>query len=189
MIDGATSKEGVLPAELAITSRIDSPGELERLFLEHQGRVFRAAYRVTGNPTDAEDVLQTVFLRLARREAGAADVSHVSSYLYRAAVNVALDVLRARRESVPLEDVEAILPSHDASDGPDRVEMRGRLRRALATLSPRWAEIFVLRHFEGYANHEIARMLGLSRTVVGVTLFRARRRLQKALQQQAGESR
>jgi RNA polymerase sigma-70 factor (ECF subfamily) len=143
---------------------------------------------VTGNASDAEDVLQTVFLRLARREADAPDVAHVSSYLYRAAVNVALDVLRARRQSVPLEDVAAMLPASAAGGAEsDRAELRSRLRRALLTVPPRWAEMFVLRHFEGYGNHEIARMLGVSRTVVGVTLFRARRRLQKALR--VGESR
>jgi RNA polymerase sigma-70 factor (ECF subfamily) len=71
------------------------PSGLESVFLEHQRRVFRAAYRITGNAQDAEDVLQTVFLRLAR-QGDAVDVANPSSYLYRAAVNAALDLLRAR---------------------------------------------------------------------------------------------
>ena len=180
-------KEAALPAELATMSRAEPPADLERIFLEHQGRVFRAAYRVTGSSSDAEDVLQTVFLRLARRDARADGVEHLGSYLYRAAVNTALDVLRSRRESVPIEDAETKQAASE--DGPGREEMRRELRRALATLQPRWAEIFVLRHFEGYGNHEIAQMLGMSRATVGVTLFRARHRLQKALRQQAGEGR
>ena len=168
-------------------TRAEPPADLERIFLEHQGRVFRAAYRVTGSASDAEDVLQTVFLRLARREPGAAGVEYIGSYLYRAAVNTALDVLRTRRESVPIDDAPADLAAADDAVG--REEMRRQLRRALATLPPRWAEVFVLRHFEGYGNHEIAPMLGMSRATVGVTLFRARHRLQKALRRQSGEGR
>jgi RNA polymerase sigma-70 factor, ECF subfamily len=179
-------KEAALPAELATVNRATPPPDLERIFLEHQGRVFRAAYRVTGSASDAEDVLQTVFLRLARRDAAAAGVEHIGSYLYRAAVNTALDIIRTRRESVPIEDAGLAVPD---DDGPGRQEMRRQLRRALGTLQPRWAEIFVLRHFEGYGNHEIAEMLGMSRATVGVTLFRARHRLQKALRQQSGEGR
>jgi RNA polymerase sigma-70 factor (ECF subfamily) len=141
---------------------------------------------VTGSASDAEDVLQTVFLRLLRRDGVPSDVTHLSSYLYRASVNTALDLLRARREAIPLADVEGALPGDEAVDD---VLVRGALRRALARLSPRWAEMFVLRHFEGYGNDEIARMLGVSRTVVGVTLFRARRRLQKDLTESMGDGR
>src|SRR5437016_4048853 len=86
-------------------------GELEAVFREHHTMVFRAAYRITGNSEDAEDVLQTVFLRLARREDDAASVAHLPSYLRRAAVNAAFDLLRSRQRarSMPLEDVEPIL--------------------------------------------------------------------------------
>ena len=181
--------EGHLPEPAAAASSPEPVLGLERIFLEHQGRVFRAAYRVTGSASDAEDVLQTVFLRLVRREGGAVDVAHLSSYLYRAAVNTALDVLRARRESLPLEEAEQVSPPGMPEDAALREDVRRRLRRALGGLPPRWAELFVLRHFEGYDNHEIARMLGMSRATVGVTLFRARRRLQKALREQAGERR
>ena len=178
-----TRKEGILPAELVVVAdRAEPPGRLERLYLEHQGRVFRAAYRVTGSLADAEDVLQTVFLRLARSEPWQQqDIGNIPSYLYRSAVNAALDLLRARRAVVPLDEAEAVA-SRDSR--PDALRLRLALRAALAQLSPRWAEIFALRHFEGYANEEIARMLGLSRAAVGVTLFRARRRLQRHLQEQ-----
>jgi len=184
------TKEVLLQAELA-TFPSTPPGsfDLERVFLEHQGRVYRAAFRVTGSASDAEDVLQTVFLRLVRRDGLPAEVAHLSSYLYRAAVNTALDLLRARREAVPLDDViEAGVPA-ESEGGADRVLVRAALRRAIAQLRPRWAEIFVLRHFEGYGNEEIARMLGLSRTVVGVTLFRARHRLQTELRKSMGDGR
>src|SRR5260221_9022373 len=106
--------------------------------------VFGAAYRITGNSEDAEDVLQTVFLRLARREDDAASVVHLPSYLRRAAVNAAVDLLRSRQRarSMPLEDVEPILS--DDSVSPERAaqagEMRDWLRRTVGRLSPMAAQ-------------------------------------------------
>ena len=165
------------------------PFGLESVFLEHQRRVFRAAYRITGNAQDAEDVLQTVFLRLAR-QGDAASLANPSSYLYRAAVNAALDLLRARKErsSVVLEE------AHGAPDSPARrpdqvheaAELRAWLRQAIAGLPPRAAEVFALHHLEGLDNGEIARALGVSRMSVAVTLHRARWRLKNQLKAHAG---
>ena len=168
------------------------PFGLEQVFREHQQRVFRAAYRITGNAQDAEDVLQTVFLRLARREAGTLPVDNLTSYLYRAAINAALDLLRARRDtvSVALEEAQGSLPA-PVDGAPDRLqeaqELRAWLRRALSRLRPRAAEVFTLRYLEGYENHDIARMLGISRVAVAVTLHRTRRRLRKELRRQSRE--
>jgi RNA polymerase sigma-70 factor (ECF subfamily) len=162
------------------------PFGLEQVFREHQRRVFRAAYRVTGNAQDAEDVLQTVFLRLARREAGDLPVDNLSSYLYRAAINAAFDLLRARRDTevVEIDKAPASLAA-PAAAGPERTqeaqELRTWLRRALARLRPRAAEVFTLRYLEGYENHDIARMLGISRVAVAVTLHRTRLRLRREL--------
>jgi RNA polymerase sigma-70 factor (ECF subfamily) len=161
------------------------PFGLEQVFRDHQQRVFRAAYRITGNAQDAEDVLQTVFLRLARRESGELPVDNLSSYLYRAGVNAALDLLRVRRgmASVAIEDAEGLLPA--ACGSPDRTEeareLRAWLRRALARLRPRAAEVFTLRYLEGQDNHDIARMLGISRVAVAVSLHRTRHRLRREL--------
>ena len=162
------------------------PTDLEGVFVAHQARVFRTAYRITGNAQDAEDVLQTVFLRLARQEEGTLDVTHASSYLYRAAINSAFDLLRSRRlrPNVPLDeatDAPGALPGPDAAQ--EAGEIRDWLRRALATLSPRAAEMFALRYLEGQANRDIARLLGISRVSVAVSLHRTRQRLQQELGQ------
>src|SRR6478752_2651567 len=90
------------------TAVADSSEDIERAFLAHHDRIFRAAYRVTGNISDAEDVLQTVFLRLLRHGHNFTGVDDAGRYLHRAGVNAALDVMRSRRSagSVPLDDVE-----------------------------------------------------------------------------------
>src|SRR3979409_2249355 len=80
------------------------PEDLERIFQEHHGLVYRAAYRVTGNSEDAEDVLQTLFLRLLRRERPLDFQSNPKGYLHRAAVNISLDVIKLRKRNVPPDE-------------------------------------------------------------------------------------
>ena len=84
---------------------LTNPTQFSRLFEEYNGLIFRTAYRITGNSADAEDVLQTIFLRLVRRDA-ADDLASEESYFRRAAVNASLDILRARKSDaqVPLQD-------------------------------------------------------------------------------------
>ena len=186
-------KEGDLHAAASETTP-RAPAGLEKLFVEHQGRVFRAAYRITGNAHDAEDVLQTVFLRLARWDEASLPRENLASYLYRSAINAAFDLLRARQRAatVGLDAVEESL-FVDKREGPELgqglAEVRARLRWALARLKPSHAEIFALRYLEGYGNHEIARFLGISRVTVAVVLHRVRGRLRKDLRHMKGLSR
>lgn len=157
------------------------PAKFSRLFEEYHGMVFRTAYRITGNAADAEDVLQTIFLRLVRRPPG--DVlDNEESYLRRAAVNASLDVIRAKQANtaVPLSEAAASGGQANMSD------LRDCLRRAFARLTPRSAEVFALRHLEGLSNQQIARMLGISQVLVAVTLHRTRRQLQKEIRSYFG---
>ena len=165
------------------------PG-LEQIFLDHKELVFRAAYRVTGNATDAEDVLQSVFLRLARLEKFP-EIANLPGYLHRSAVNASLDLLRGRKDSQTLsldEDPNrAELPSAD--HGPHSAELRDWLRHALARLNPRWAEMFVLRFIEDRSNREIAAIMKTSPAVVAVVLHRTRSLLKKDYKAQTRQSR
>jgi RNA polymerase sigma-70 factor (ECF subfamily) len=168
------------------------PGTLEMLFREFHGAVYRAAYRITGNAMDAEDVLQTVFTRLLRREEQPDLSESAGSYLHRAAVNAALDLMRRRKRTrkVDLDEVgESLVDTADP--GPERLrgsrELKTRLREAMSQLSPRQAEIFTLRYLEGLGNLEIAHLLGASQTSIAVLLHRARHRLQKELGSLEGE--
>ena len=135
------------------------PNMLDRMYEAHHAMVFRTAYRIAGNAADAEDVLQTVFLRLLRRDA-AAEIDNPESYLRRSAVNAALDVVRARRAHNTLE-LERLPASGSCMELRD---LRDTLRRALAQLPGRTAEMFALRFFEGYTFQEIASKLGMSLT-------------------------
>ena len=162
------------------------PNEVEALFREHYDHVYRAAYRVTGNAVDAEDVLQTVFLRLVRRKEKVDLSPSPGSYLHRAAVNASLDLLRSRTRSrsVSIEEVTFDVPqSSEPSPEAQHVnrELQNQIRRSIATLGPKAAEIVVLKYFEGHSNLEIAEMLGTSQMVIGVLLHRARTRLRKEI--------
>lgn len=171
------------------------PQDVLDLFERHRRRILRAAYRVTGNLPDAEDVLQTIFLRLIKRDEPARLGSGAGSYLHRAAVNAGLDLLRARgrRSAVPLEsEGEALTIESDRTTRADQLlarhELRDGLRDAVSELSPRAAEIFTLRYFEELGNSEIAEMLGTSRSSIAVTLHRARAQVKEAMADMAGEA-
>lgn len=168
-----------------------SVADLEKIFRENHAMVFRAAYRLTGNPNDAEDVLQTVFLRMLKRDPAAEPVGNMASFLHRSAVNAALDLVRTKQNirNIPLEHLEPVL-AEPAHRSPDRAhssgEIREWLRGALARLNPRIAEMFALRFFEGKENPEIARLLQTTPGTVAVTLSRTRDRLQKEYQAYLG---
>lgn len=160
--------------------------ELESLFRAHHDRVFRTAHRITGSPADAEDVLQTVFLRLVKGQETYDLSENAEAYLSRAAINASLDLMRSRgrAKSVGLSDLETeALESrfqNPEAEHADR-ELQKLIRQAVAGLGKTAGEMFVLRYYEGYNNQEIATMLDTSQMVVGVVLHRARTRLRKEI--------
>jgi RNA polymerase sigma-70 factor, ECF subfamily len=162
------------------------PGEVETLFRAHHGRVFRTAQRVTGSAADAEDVLQTVFLRLIKGQEVYDLSQNPEAYLSRAAINASLDLLRARTRarSVGLDDIDSgSLSSKFQSPEAEHAdrELQTLVRQAVARLGKTAGEMFVLRYYEGYDNQEIAKILDTSQMVVGVVLHRARTRLRKEI--------
>jgi RNA polymerase sigma-70 factor (ECF subfamily) len=164
----------------------EPPGELETLYQTHHDRVFRTAHRITGSPADAEDVLQTVFLRLVKGKESHDLSGNPEAYLSRAAINASLDLMRSRSRSrsVGLSDVnadaiESKFQSPEALHA-DR-ELQSLIRQAVAGLGKTAGEMFVLRYYEGYDNQEIAKLLDTSQMVVGVVLHRARLKLRKEI--------
>lgn len=181
--------KGEIVSALVATNREsinDPPGELESLFRAHHEQIFRTAHRITGSVVDAEDVLQTIFLRLLRRGGDCDLAPSPGSYFHRAAVNAALDLMRnrTRSKSVSLQDVEdELFESSSRSPEAQHIdrELHKLVQQAVARLGARTAEVFVLRYFEGFDNHEIARMLGTSQVVIAVMLHRGRGRLRKEI--------
>ena len=148
------------------------------LYERHYEAVFRAALRVTGRPADAEDVLQTVFLRLLARGGDVAEVAQPAAYFRRAAVNAAVDVLR--RRELHGESAYDDLAPHAAVQ--PLLLLKEQLRRAIAALDSDDASLFLLRHVEGLSIEELAGMFKIEKNNVAVRLHRIRHRLQAELE-------
>jgi RNA polymerase sigma-70 factor (ECF subfamily) len=161
--------------------------ELAVLFRDYHKTIFRTAYRITGSQSDAEDVLQTVFLRLTPNRARRDLSPNPEGYLRRAAVNASLDLLRRRTRAnfVALDVIDFNQSSKLSFPSPEDnladAELRELIRHAVAKLEGRAATAFALRYFEGCDNARIAQILGTSQMVIAVTLHRARTRLRKEI--------
>jgi RNA polymerase sigma-70 factor (ECF subfamily) len=167
----------------------DALQEFEELFREHYALVHRTAYSVTGSLEDAEDVVQTLFLRLIRRGLPPGCRENPKAYLYRAAVNMALDAVRSRRRHITTSVSDRLdVPDETGRPNPESA-IQGPLVEAIAQLNPTAVEMLILRYEHHYSDAEIGKLLGKSRGVVAVTLYRARARLKKLLRASAGEKR
>ena len=169
---------------IAETTMID---EIAELFRDHYKGIFRVANRITGSQSDAEDVLQTIFLRLTKSPGRHNLSPNPRAFLYRAAINASLDIVRrrSRMNSVSLDVVDFDQSSKTTVATPEDhladSELRELIRQAVAKLEGRAADAFVLRYYEGYDNRRIAELLGTSQLVIAVTLHRARTRLRKEI--------
>lgn len=161
----------------AQTFTMTSSKEFSDLYERHHAAVYRAALRVTGNPADAEDVLQTVFVRVLNRGGRLDDIPAPEPYFCRAAINAGLDVVR-RRVSHGEIGLEAA-----ASAAKDNTEfLKQRLRRAIASLDSEDAALFLLRFVEGMSNGELAQMFGQAKNNIAVRLHRIRQTLQAEME-------
>jgi len=161
--------------------------DFEQMFREHSQLLYRTAYSLLDNPADAEDVLQTIFLRLLRREFPP-DLQHnAKGYLYRAAVNLSLNVIRSRQRHELTGDAERLEVPADTSGSNVAEDTHQRLAEALAELSPEATQILVLRYVHDYSDADIAKLLGTSRGSIAMRLFRSRARLRKLMRDSLGE--
>lgn len=154
------------------------PAGFAELYERHYEAVFRAALRVTGQPSDAEDVLQTVFLRVLSRSDEEEAGRRPGAYFRRAAVNAAVDLLR--RRAVHAATAYDDRAPHAAVETP--FLLKERLRRAVATLDSDDATLFLLRHVEGLSIDELAGLFGLEKNNVSVRLHRIRLQLQAEME-------
>jgi RNA polymerase sigma factor (sigma-70 family) len=163
----------------AAPPEMDRPQGFQELYQQHSETVYRTAWRVTGNSADAEDVLQTVFLRVFSQSGGHLDPTQLpGAYFRRAAANAAVDLLRRRvsHAESPLDDASPLA----AVESP--ALLKERLRRAIATLEQSDAVVFLLRYVEGASNAELAEMFGQEKNAIAVRLHRIRQALQTQLE-------
>src|SRR5688572_2786878 len=114
----------------------------EEIFREHYRMAYRTAYGVLGNSLDADDVAQTIFLRLLHREFPKDLVRNPKAYLYRAAVNESLNLVRSRKRSIVTSDPERLEAPQPAADD-SAEEIHRRLYEAVAQLTSSSAHILV----------------------------------------------
>jgi RNA polymerase sigma-70 factor (ECF subfamily) len=164
-----------------------SKQELDHIFREHYELVYRTAYGVTGSQQDAEDVLQTIFLRLLRQfPAGLRE--NPKAYLYRAAVNLSLNTIRSRQRHVLTKDVGRAAEISSSDDSHQLEELHQRLYEAIAKLDSDAAQTLILRYVHNYSDAEIAKLLGKSRVAIAVRLVRLRTRLKQLVRASQGET-
>jgi RNA polymerase sigma-70 factor (ECF subfamily) len=156
----------------------------------HSRAVFRLAHRMTGNPQDAEDVVQETFLKAYRQLGRFESRANFGTWLHRIAVNCSIDLIRGRKhqELGHASNLEAL----DSADklrvdpSPERLmlstQVQERVNAAMEGLTAMERAAFVLRHFEGQSIEEISRALGLKANAAKHSIFRAVRKMRLALE-------
>ena len=155
--------------------------------------IYRLALKMTGNPQDAEDVLQETFIKAYDYISTFEGRSKVSTWLYRIATNQALMLLRKRKDG--LVDIDEGVETDDGEVMPVQIvdwcclpekelmsaESRAFLSEAAKNLSDSNRAAFLLRDVEGLSTKEAAEALDISESALKVRLMRARMELREAL--------
>jgi len=164
-----------------------NPAALGELHRRYHRRLEGVAYRVLGDASDAEDVVQRIFLALPN--AAYRGTATLWTYLYRSALNGAVNVLRARRRREALQEHELRRAlSAAATEGPSDPEARvlegeilGAVAKALLEVKPQHRRALVLRIVWDLSNTQIAEQEGVPLATVGTWLRRGREELRAAL--------
>jgi RNA polymerase sigma-70 factor, ECF subfamily len=161
------------------------------LVVRHSGRLFRVAFRITGNEEDAEDVVQEALLRGYRKLESFGFRSDFGTWIYRIAVRCALDRIGGSKvdessriaETTNREQDEVQIADREA--GPERLLLSGEIRAmqeiAMYGLSPTERTAFALRHLEDRTTEEIATAMGIPPNAARQSVFRAVQKLRRRL--------
>ena len=160
----------------------------ERLLYDrHVDRVYRLAFRITGDDALAQDVTQDTFIRAFERIDSFRGASALGTWLYAIANSVALNAVRKVKR---VRSRESTLDDGLQIGAPDRrgePDLRDRLRDAIDGLPEKYRNVFVLHDVEGFKHQEIAEMLGIELGTSKAQLSRARAKLRAALEAHAPE--
>jgi len=157
--------------------------EFEALFMEHWAHVYRAIFRLVGDPSEAEDLALETFYRLYQRYPHPDQDFNLGGWLHRVATNLGLHSIRSfkRREyyeSARGKGMPEEIPETSPAKLLEQEEERRLARLVLAGMNERQAQLLVLR-YSGLAYKEIANILGLAPTSIGPLLLRAEREFEK----------
>lgn len=173
-------------AERALVERCRAGdlGAFEELYRAHAGRIFSLACRMLGNQTDAEDMLQEIFLSAHRKLDSFRGESALGTWLYRLATNQILDYVRSKsaRTNQVTQGIEdtAVVPDPSVNLG-DRTIDRMDLERAIAQLPEGCRAAFVLHDVEGLEHGEVGQVLGIAEGTSKSQVHKARLRLRELL--------
>jgi RNA polymerase sigma-70 factor, ECF subfamily len=169
-------------------------GAIRHVVTSNNQRLFRAAWSILKNRTEAEEAVQAGYLAAFANIGSFEGRSALSTWLTRIVINEALGRRRAeeRRRHHLEEEGVAVMDAYretlmrgSAPDTPDaafaREQIRSLIEQAVAALPEMFRTVFVLREVEGLSSEETAEVLDLPVATVKTRLFRARRRLQQAL--------
>ena len=165
-----------------------------RVLVERHGRnIYRLAYRMTGRPEDAEDIVQETFVRAYRQIGRFEARSNFATWLYRIGFNCSIDYMRARphRESGESHEVLDARASHAAGPSMDDLVFAGevgtRMQAALEGLSAQERAAFLMRHYHGCSIEEICGALDLKSNAAKHSIFRAVKKMRVALKPLLGQ--
>jgi RNA polymerase sigma-70 factor (ECF subfamily) len=170
--------------ELLARYRDGDRSAFTRLVEKYQGPLYNAAYRVLGNPDDALDTTQVVFLRVAERADDYDPQYKFFSWIYRIALNESLNLKRRNRREEPLEE-EAEIPGAESANPENQAsesEVSRHIQKALMSMTTQDRMVITLRHFSECSYREIGYILDLEEKTVKSRLFEARQRLGVLLQ-------
>ena len=169
---------------LVARHRSGDPAAFPALVARYRRPIYNAAYRVLGNAEDAADITQDVFLRIAQRFDEYDASYRFFSWIYRIALNGAIDLARRNGREEPLEDDEAVpaAPGWDPEAGVLAGERTARVQGALMRLGMEDRAVLALRHFSELSYREIAEVLAIPEKTVKSRLFEARTRLRVLLE-------
>jgi RNA polymerase sigma-70 factor, ECF subfamily len=181
----------------AVEQTLAGERDAYRVLVErHSAYVYRVAYRVTGNPHDAEEVVQEAFLRAYQKLRQFAGNANFGTWVYRIAANYAIDRLRQRkneeshrenpaRETESEAEIDSLSQIRDHAPNPERLagsaQLAQKMKEALDALTPAERTAIVMRHWEGCGIEEIAEVLKSNSSAAKNTVFRAVQKLRLAL--------
>ncbi len=155
----------------------------ETLFQEQWSQVYRIIFRLVGDHAEAEDLALEAFWRLYRAHGKDGELENPIGWLYRVAVNLGYNALRAFKRRGQYEEKAGVRILEDAPDGDpaaaiERSQEREQVRIVLAAMKPRSTKVLILRH-SGCSYQEIAQVLQVSVGSVGTLLARAEREFEQ----------